>query len=681
MATVQLITENIDLWTSAIKAKSTQGRGSSKKLELYGIKKLRELILDLAVRGKLAPQDPNDEPASVLLERIAVEKAQLVRDKKIQKQKALPDLTEEEIPFEIPEGWSFIRLGNLACKLGSGSTPRGGQNVYTDSGIPFLRSQNVWSDGLRLDDIVFIPNDTHKKMENTQVFPGDILLNITGASLGRSTIFPNSLAEANVSQHVTIIRLIEPQMNRFIHLGILSPMVQRLVWGRQVGMAIEGLSKKVLEQFEFPIPPLAEQQRIVAKVEELMVICDQLEEQTETSLDAHQLLIDTLLETLTTTEDANELCKNWARLSEHFDTLITTDYAIEQLKQTILQLAVMGKLVPQDPSDEPASERLKRIAAEKEQMIKDRKIKKQPPLPEITDEEKPFSLPKGWEWCRLDMPSLHSESGWSPKCHGFAREENAWGVLKVSAVTWGKFNPQENKRLPDNLEPRPELEVRENDFLISRANTAELVARSVVVPSVTEERLMMSDKIIRFVFSDHVSPHYFSLANNSRWSRDYYARVAGGTSSSMKNVSRHQIQMLVVALPPLEEQNRIISKVDRLMELCDQLQTRLNESQITQSHLADTVVYEIIGEPVKIIGATEVNTQAMRISTELSLTHEKFQDDAVIAPIILELGGLADAKDVWARTNLSLPDFYAQLKLEIDAQYIFKPATADFNKV
>lgn len=333
-------------------------------------------------------------------------------------------------------------------------------------------------------------------MENTQVFPGDVLLNITGASLGRSTIFPESLAEANVSQHVTIIRLIEPKINRFIQFALLSPMFQNLIWGRQVGMAIEGLSKKVLELFEFPIPPLKESQRIVAKIDELMALCDQLEQKTEASLDAHQLLVNTLLATLTNAKDTDELSENWARMSEHFDTLITTDYAVEQLKQTILQLAVMGKLVPQDPNDEPASELLKRIAAEKEQLIKEKKIKKQKPLPEITAEEKPFELPEGWDWCRLDEPALHSEAGWSPKCHGTAREGDKWGVLKVSAVTWGKFNSEENKELPGHLEPRPEYEVQENDFLISRANTAELVARSVVVPADAEKKLMMSDKII-----------------------------------------------------------------------------------------------------------------------------------------------------------------------------------------
>jgi type I restriction enzyme S subunit len=590
MSVERLITDNIDVWTSTVKTKSASGRGSSKKIELYGIKKLRELILELAVRGKLVPQDPTDEPASVLLERIAEEKAQLVKDKIIPRTKALAPLVDEDIPNDLPKGWSMVRLGNLTSKLGSGSTPRGGKNVYTTEGVPFLRSQNIRNEGIKLDDIAYIPVEVHQKMDKTKVIPSDVLLNITGASLGRSTIFPESLCEANVSQHVTIIRLVERKMSLFVHLGILSPMVQRLVWGRQVGMAIEGLSKKVLEMFEFPVPPLIEQNRIVAKVDELMSLCDQLEQQTETSIEAHQTLVEVLLNTLTSSANAEELMQNWQRISEHFDALFTTEKSIDTLKQTILQLAVMGKLVPQNPNDEPAAQLLERIAEEKAQLIKDKKIKKQKALPEITEDEKPFDLPSGWEWCRVADLSLNSESGWSPKCLGTPREAGKWGVLKVSAVTWGVYNPDENKELPNALEPREQIEVKAGDFLISRANTAALVARAVIVPFDSPERLMMSDKIIRFRFSETVEVNYINLFNNSGFARNYYAEVAGGTSSSMKNVSRVQINNLVVALPPTEEQDKIVCKVDTFFKICDQLKTRLKDSQTTQLHLTDAII-------------------------------------------------------------------------------------------
>mgnify|MGYP001444953455 FL=1 len=158
-----------------------------------------------------------------------------------------------------------------------------------------MRSQNVWNEGLNTHDIAYITEETHQRMSNTVVYPGDILLNITGASLGRSVILPNTFPEANVSQHVTIARLINPAMTPFVHLCIRSPLLQRTVWDRQVGMAIEGLSKKVLELFEITIPPLAEQHRIVAKVDELMSICDQLKTNLQQSQETQVHLTDALI--------------------------------------------------------------------------------------------------------------------------------------------------------------------------------------------------------------------------------------------------------------------------------------------------------------------------------------------------------------------------------------------------
>ena len=260
------------------------------------IDQLKQTILQLAVMGKLVPQDPDDEPASVLLKKIAKEKSQLVKEGKIKKQKHLPPITDNEKPFELPDGWDFVRLGNITSKIGSGSTPRGGKSVYVDSGVPFIRSQNVWNQGLEMGDVVYIDDNTHQKMSNTIVLPNDILLNITGASLGRSTIYPESLEVANVSQHVTIIRPIDSYTKHFLHLCILSPYTQSLIWGRQVGMAREGLSKKVLEQFEIPIPPIEEQHRIVAKVDELLAICDEMVSKINEIQTTQVHLADTIVE-------------------------------------------------------------------------------------------------------------------------------------------------------------------------------------------------------------------------------------------------------------------------------------------------------------------------------------------------------------------------------------------------
>ncbi len=562
----QLITENIDIWTSAIKKRGSQGRGSNKKFELHGIKKLRELILELAVRGLLVPQDPNDEPASVLLEKIAAEKEQLIKDGKIKKQKALPEISEDEKPFELPKGWEWMHFGrayeleygnNLpqAKRSNSGEYP-----VYGSNGIVGTHNEYCVE-----NPCIVVGRKGSAGALNLENGHGcwvtDVAYSITP---------PTSL----------LLRFVLIQLHT---LGLES-----------LGKGIKpGLNRNEAYKLCLAFPPEAEQPRIVAKVDELMALCDQLEQQTESSLLAHQTLVETLLNTLLNA-DQNSFDPAWERIAQHFDVLFTTEHSIDQLKQTILQLAVMGKLVPQDPSDEPASVLLEKIAAEKEQLIKDGKIKKQKALPEISEDEKPFELPKGWEWCRLDELSLNSEAGWSPKCNGHARENNKWGVLKVSAVSWGEYRPEENKELPDNLEPREQYEVHEGDFLISRANTSELVARAVVVPKNPPNKLMMSDKIIRFVFSNSVESEYINLVNASQVARDYYAAVAGGTSSSMRNVTREQIRNLVIALPPLKESKRIFNQYSSVLDLCNALKNNVRKSKNTQLHLADAMAEQAL---------------------------------------------------------------------------------------
>jgi type I restriction enzyme S subunit len=584
MAVETLITEHLDIWTSAIKTKSAAGRGSSKKLELVGIKKLRELILELAVRGKLVPQDANDEPASELLKKIEDEKARLVTVGHIKKQKPLPSITEEEKPFKLPEGWAYERIGNLVSRLGSGSTPRGGKNAYVDTGIPFFRSQNIWNDGIKLNDVAYITEEIHEQMSNTKVIPDDVLLNITGASLGRSTIFPKELIEANVSQHVTIIRLIETGMNNFLHLGILSPLIQKLVWGRQVGMAIEGLSKKVLELFEFPVPPLKEQHRIVEKVDELMVLCDQLEAQTEASIDAHKTLVEVLLATLTDAKNVDELNDNWQTISQHFDVLFTTQASIEQLKQTILQLAVMGKLVKQDPKDEPASKLLERIATEKQQLIKDGKIKKQKPLPPITNEEKPFDLPNSWECERIgtfgivgtgSTPSRSTPDYWAPP-------EFNW----VSSGETSDFFVSTTK------EKVSALAIKETNVSLYPAGTL-IVAmygqgktRGQITELLCEAGTNQACAAIRLVNATKHHKNYVKLYFRKAYA-ELRSHAAGG---AQPNLNVGKIANTVLALPPLAEQHRIVAKVDELMALCDSLEVGLSEAQTTQLHLTDAIV-------------------------------------------------------------------------------------------
>jgi len=242
--------------------------------QLTLVKKLRQQLLLDAVQGKLVEQNPKDEPASELLKKIKAEKVYVVKEKKIKKDKEILPIKPEEIPFKIPENWVWCRLGEICTKIGSGSTPNGSN--YSIQGKSFFRSQNIHDSGLVYDDIKFISDEIHRQMKGTTVYANDILLNITGGSLGRCALVPNEFEEGNVSQHVCIIRPFSVD-NTFIHKTILSPFFQSLIFNSTTGAGREGLPKYNLEQFVFPLPPLSEQNRIVQKLEQLLLTCDALE--------------------------------------------------------------------------------------------------------------------------------------------------------------------------------------------------------------------------------------------------------------------------------------------------------------------------------------------------------------------------------------------------------------------
>ena len=241
---------------------------------------LKKSILQEAVQGKLVPQDPTDEPASVLLERIRAEKEQLIKAGKIKRDKHQSVIfrrdnshyekrgseevcIDDEIPFEIPENWTWCRLNELCKKIGAGSTPTGGKAVYVSDGVKFIRSQNVYNDGLRLNDIAYITEETNSKKSGSVVKAKDILLNITGGSIGRCAIVPDNFDIANVNQHVMIIRLINPAMRQWIHAILISEYIQNLIMDVQVGVSREGLSATKLINFLIPLPPISEQERIL----------------------------------------------------------------------------------------------------------------------------------------------------------------------------------------------------------------------------------------------------------------------------------------------------------------------------------------------------------------------------------------------------------------------------------
>ncbi|EBQ1514624.1 restriction endonuclease subunit S, partial [Salmonella enterica] len=546
MAVEKLIVDHIDTWTTALQTRSTAGRGSSGKIDLYGIKKLRELILELAVRGKLVPQDPNDEPASVLLERIAAEKAELVKQGKIKKQKPLPEISEEEKSFELPVGWEWTTLNTLA-EINPKIDVSDDEQDISFVPMPLISTKFDGSHDFE------VRKWKEVKKGYTHFANGDIAIAKITPCFENSKAAIFSGLKNNVGVGTTELHVARPYSQavnqQYLLLNFKSPGFLKTGESQMTGSAGQKrVPRNFFENYPLPFPPLQEQERIVNNFTQLMILCDQLEQHSLTSLDAHQQLVETLLTTLTDSQNADELAENWARISEHFDTLFTTEASIAALKQTILQLAVMGKLVPQDPNDEPASELLKRIAQEKAQLVKDGKMKKQKPLPPISDEEKPFELPIGWEWCRLgECINLISGQHLKPdeyeeECHGemlpYITGPAEFGLI---SPTYSKYT-NEKRAI-----------AAKGDILIT-CKGAGLGKLNVADTNIAISRQLMAINVIR------MNSEYLKIILDSMYG--YFQ--SKGVGIAIPGISREDVMEPLIMLPPFEEQKRIMENLYKL---------------------------------------------------------------------------------------------------------------------
>lgn len=570
----QLITDNIDIWTSTVKTKPASGRGSSIKRELYGVKKLRELILELAVRGKLVPQDPSDEPASILLERIAAEKVKLVKQKQIKKPKALPVIEDDEKPFDLPQGWEWARLGVIGNIFnGNSVSARVKEQKYSGGvGLPFIATKDVGYGFQELDyqNGVHIPVGEPKfKIARKNA----VLLCAEGGSAGKKCgITTEDICFGNKLFANELYGGVSP---KFILSNYLAPYFYAQFSESMTGI-IGGISALKFNELLVPMPPLQEQNRIVAKVDELMALCDQLEQQTEASIEAHQVLVTTLLDTLTNSTNAEELMQNWLMVAEHFDTLFTTEESIDQLKQTILQLAVMGKLVPQDPTDEPAAKLLERIAEEKAQLIKDKVYQK---TSKLKPKNELISYPRGWVKVQIGQvcPSIVPNRD---------RPKSFTGAIPW--VTLPAF-PQQSLYL-DSTEVELALTETEIQEYSARLIPAGSVLMSCVgrfgLTAINTVPVTSNQQVHAFITLKGLLPEYLSMV----------IRVEGkilesvATSTTIAYLNKTNCESIQFGLPPENEQHLIVEKAKELIDLCEQLKVRLSSSQITQLHITDSFV-------------------------------------------------------------------------------------------
>ncbi|EME7094040.1 restriction endonuclease subunit S, partial [Enterococcus faecium] len=390
---------------------------------MINTKALREKILDLAMRGKLVSQDPTDEPASVLLDKIKKEKEQLIKDKKIKKEKPLPEISREEISFEIPKNWECCRLVDLFQFVDyRGKTPN-----KIGKGVRLITAKNIKPGYISIFPEEFISQEEHLK-RNTRgnIEYGDLLIT-TEAPMGN--IAKNTFVEEiAIAQRTIALKPYRTVYREFFLYYLQSYIFQKQLSINSTGTTVKGIKAAKLKNILVSLPPIEEQQRIVAKLEELFALIDTIE--------------------------SNQL---------EFKQLA------EQLDKKVLDLAMRGKLVPQNPTDEPASVLLDEIKEEKEQLIKDKKVKKENPLPEISKEEIPYEIPDSWEWGNLQLIADYIQRGKSPKYSNIER----YPVISQKCIQWTGINMSVVRFIePSSIEKYDDNRiVKNNDILWNSTGT------------------------------------------------------------------------------------------------------------------------------------------------------------------------------------------------------------------
>lgn len=490
---------------------------------------LKNSILQLAIQGKLVEQRPEEGTAEELFARIQEEKQQLIKEKKIKKEKPLPEITDDEKPFNIPESWMWVRWGDLSESI------QYGYNAPAQSvgRIKMVRISDIQEGKVIWESVPFC-NIQEDEISNYLLKKNDILFARTGGTVGKSYLVKDIPDEAIYAGYLIRTRYSESLCPEYMKCFMESLLYWTQLKNGTIATAQPNCNGKTLSKMVLPLPPLAEQKRIVAKIEELLPYIERYEQA-------------------------------WSKL-EKFNSRFPED-----MKKSLLQYAIQGKLVEQRSEEGTAKELFEQIQEEKQRLIKEKKIKKEKSLPEITDDEKPFDIPESWKWVRIQDISWFIDAGKSPKCNKQPVCDKEWGVITTTAIQKGFFDEKQNKVLPQDFVINPLMQVHIGDILITRAGPTNRTGVACLVKKI-KYNLILSDKTLRInMTNDFVYKNYIVMAINSPPIRSLIIDLMSGMDKQQVNISQNKYKTLLIPLPPLAEQRRIVEKLERLLPLCEQL--------------------------------------------------------------------------------------------------------------
>lgn len=545
------------------------------------IPRLRRFILDLAVRGKLVEQDPRDEPASELLKRIQSEKFRLMKVNDVTKGKTIPPLAADDLPFLIPVNWCWTQLANVGFinprntapdELSASFVPM--TFISAEYGVINKHEVRPWAD---------------IKSGYTHFAEGDVgLAKITPCFENRkSTIFRD--LTGGIGAGTTELHIIRPFLADadFLLIFLKSPYFIETGIPKMTGTA--GQKRVPTEYFAyspFPLPPLAEQHRIVAKVDELMALCDRLEAMQAERESRRDRLVASSLNRLNNGVDPDAFRDHARFYFNHLPRLTTRLEHIQQLRQTILNLAVRGKLVPQDPHDEPASELLKRIQAEKTKLVKEGKRKKGVELDQVDGTQTPFTLPPSWVWARFPELGIfgRGKSKHRPRNDRTLFDGGTHLLIQTGDVARSKGVIETHTSKYNDIGLAQSMKWPKGTLCIT-------IAANIADSGILSFDACFPDSVVGFIpASEFPSAKYF----------EYFIRTAKADllafapATAQKNINLEILNAVLIPLPPLAEQQRIVAMVDELMALCDRLEAQLTTTHIESRRLLEALLHEAL---------------------------------------------------------------------------------------
>ena len=547
---------------------------------------LKGLILQLAIQGKLTSkwreENQDIESVSQLFKEIQKEKEQLIEAKKVKKEKGFAKIKKEEIPYIIPEKWNWYKLAELSSINGGFAFK---SSNYIEEGVRVIRISDFDENGFKNHKIV--RHEYSDTLDSYVLENKNILIAMTGGTVGKS-LFVDEVPEVMVvNQRVATIKIFKPIYEAYINCVIPTRLIQDVIEEAK-NSTNDNISMSNIKGFKIPLPPLEEQKEIVKVVETLFKEVEQLEQLTVERINLKEDFVTSALNQLTT----NNANLEWTFLQDHFKSFFNETTNIKKLRETVLQLAVQGKLTADwranNPDTEDASILLKRIQEEKAQLIKDKKIKKEKVLPKITDEEIPYELPDCWVWCRLGN---YAHYGALSKIEN-KNATNATWVLELEDIEKGSSKLLKKIRFIDRDFKSTKSVYKSTDVIYGKLRP---YLDKVIV---ADEDGVCTTEMIPIKSFDKCSPEYL------RWfmKNPNFIEYANSSTHGMRmpRMGTDVAKKALISVPPIKEQKAIVQKVNALMGLCDRLEQEVQQSQEHSVQLMQSCLREVFEGKSKV---------------------------------------------------------------------------------